>query len=200
MYIDHVLRPGDEQRPVVERLTRVEVEEVERELAAGGAALERFRHRDVVEGVPLAADQAGAQVELLPDAVGDDPVDRAPHGQQIAVDGAEHRHQRDIVRLDLELVQVRRIPVAGAQDVDLTVGGVVDHHDPVAEAGGMDIPLPPREHRLAVELLDLQVGRVGPGGQGLEPHEPAARVEDHRPVLSGAGVRRGEDVAGHEGE
>ncbi len=93
-------------------------------------------------------------------------------------------------------MQVRLVAVAGAYDRDVFVGAVGDHDPGVALPCGHERVLPPREHRLAFVFLHPQVRRSRASWYGLEPHELARAVEDHRSVLARPRIGRQEDVAG----
>src|SRR5262249_28086222 len=80
----------------------------------------------------------------------------------------------------------------GSESRDLAIRGVDD--DPLAVAEPVDgLPLPPRQDRLAVERLSLEVGHDLAVRRGVEPDELAGAVEDHRATLPRTGRRREED-------
>ena len=82
-------------------------------------------------------------------------------------------------------MQVRLVAVAGVDRGDELVGGVDDLVAPEADAeAGGHLTLPPDEHRLALVVLDLEVGGGLPLWEGMEPYEPPHRVEDHRAGLA----------------
>ena len=93
-------------------------------------------------------------------------------------------------------MQVGVIAVAGVHGADALVGGVVDDVFALPEADLEDAPLPPRQHGLAVVLLDFEAGRLLASGQRVKPHEAAVLFGDHRPGRAVALVGRQQQVAG----
>jgi hypothetical protein len=84
--------------------------------------------------------------------------------------------------------------VARANAGDLLVRLVDDHALALADARGGDHTLPPRQHRLALVLLNTEVDRDRV--DGLEPDEAAVVVDDRRAALAGAVERGDEEQAG----
>ena len=180
----------DEQVAVGRDVDRVDVEVVERLLH--GAA--RLGDVDVVEAAPLEEHTPARQLQLLHDASDHGRV--APSADR----GEAHRpllparDQRRTLGRQQELVLVLAAVVAGAEARELTVGRIRDHVLTRAVAPG-GRALPPRQHGLAAVALDAEAE----GGQrrgGLEPDDLAGVVEDQRPALARARVRRDEQQSG----
>ena len=90
-----------------------------------------------------------------------------PIAGQVQVDRVERVDPGRALRRQPDLVQVGVVAVAGADVGDGLVGGVVDHVLALAEADFEDASLPPGQDRLALVLLDLEVGRLdSPAGSG----------------------------------
>ena len=92
-------------------------------------------------------------------------------------------------------MQVGLVAVAGVDACDLLVGAVGDDLFALAEALRRDDALPPRQDRLAVVLLHLQVGRFDAARQRVKPDDVAGFVEDQRTAGTGAAVGGGEQIA-----
>ena len=150
----------------------------------------------MVERVPLEADEAGLQVELLHQRVGHGAVGGASVGAQVAAHSVVDGEESGAGRRDFECVEVRLVAVTGAHDREVFVGAVGDHDPRVAPARGDERILPPREDRPAAVFLQAQVRRTLARRDRLEPEELAGVVEDHRPVLPRPRVGREEHVAG----
>ena len=73
----------------------------------------------MVEAVPLAAHEAGAQVDFLKDAVGDRAAARPADGREVAGDRVERGQQRRVLWRDVEVVEVGLVAVAGVDAPDL---------------------------------------------------------------------------------
>ena len=144
----------------------------------------------MVQRGPLEHHEAGLDVDLLKQRIGDRAVGAAAERREIAVHGVVGGQQRGVLGGDLKLVQVGLIPVAGADLGDCLVMAAVDHVDPHAEAVDRDRALPPGENRRAVELLYAQVGRNHRSWKRREPDQLPSRVEDHRAGLGRNAVRR----------
>lgn len=153
----------------------------------------------MVEAVPLKADKTRFQVDLLHQRVGDGPVGWAAVGAQIATDRVVDGEQSGALRPYFEGVQVWLVAIAGTNDRDVFVGTVGDHDSSVTTTGGSERVLPPGEDGPAFVFLHSHVCCSGTSGDCLKPHEPTSAIENHRPVLPRAGVRREEDVAGRLG-
>ena len=89
---------------------------------------------DVVEAVPLPAHEPGLHVDLLTAASRMDTVARALGRAQVAADRVERRDVGDVVRRNLEVVQVGLQTVAALDGRDGLVVGVDDDILALAEA------------------------------------------------------------------
>ena len=112
------------------------------------------------------------------------------------MDRVEHVDPGRALRGDFDHVQVGVIAISSEDRRDVLVGGVVDHVLTLTEADLEDPPLPPREHRLAFVLLNLEVRRVIVLRQRVKPHEAAVLFGDHRPRRALALVGGLEQIAG----
>ena len=190
-----MLRASTRKLPSRHRFHGVDVEGVEGTVQGGpprGVVGARQRH--VVEEVPLAADQAGGEVDFLEQGVGDGRFARTADRAQVAADRVIDGDQGGVARRQLEFVQVGLVAVAGPNHGDLPVGAVRDHPSGRAAAAGHERILPPGEHRLAAVALHAQVAGPCSGRQRVEPDQPAVFVEDHRAVLALSRVGREEQV------
>ena len=198
--VDVVDRPGVSRRhqhaSVRVRRERVDVEEVIRPRQRAAGAFVGFGERDVVEARPLHPHEAGPDVDFLKHAVGHRSVGGTADGRQIAEHGSIGRDQRGPPRRELEVMEVRLQAVAGLDLGDPAVAAVQDHVGAEPEPVHGDVPLPPREHRAARVFLHPEVGRRHAAGQRVDPHDPAALIEDHRAGLAGSGIRRDELLSG----
>ena len=101
----------------------------------------------------------------------------------------------DVVRSDLEVVEVGLQPVAALDRGDCLVVGV--HHEvlALAEAEREHVALPEGQVALAFVALHAEIIRGQAPGELVEPDEPALRRVDQRSVAARPGAVGGEDVA-----
>ena len=187
----------DQPVPVGLHLERVDVGSVERDLR--DRLHRRGVHADVAEAVPFPLDEAGLDVDLLHDVVDGDPVSCAVRRGQVPLHRPVGDHQRCSLWRELELVQVGLVAVPRPDDGDEPVRGVVDQPHAEAIAGEDDPALPPGEDRVALVLLDPEVGCARMVRHRPEPDQVSVRVVDGRAVCARAGLHSEEDVAGGRG-
>src|ERR1019366_6303894 len=145
------------------------MEEVEHGRGHSGYALVGVGYGDVPDRVPLVHHQAGLDVDLLNDAVVDQPVARTPVGAEVPMLRLERDEPGGTLAGDLEVVQVGVQAVSGADCRNRDVAGALDHIDALAVPLD-DLPLPPRQHRCATVALNLEVER---------PRARPGRAETH---------------------
>ena len=196
-YAAQVLREEIEEVAVAPRVERdrVQVEEVEGAVRVVRRPGVGVPQRDVAVCVPLEHHEPGRDVDLLKDRVLEDAVAAAARRGQVCGDERVRGEEGGARRRDLELVQVGLVAVAGVDGGDRLVGGAHDLVVPEADAEfrGHEA-VPPREDRLSLEALDLEVRRRHALRHRVKPDEPSLRVEDHRPGLAVPVRRRQEDV------
>ena len=136
--------------------------------------------------VPLEQQCPGRDVNLLGDAGEQVAVSRAAPFAQVGVRvPAVGRNQSRPMRGDVELVQIGHQAIVRADDMPHPVRGIGDNRLALA-VGLNELSLPPGEHGLAIEHLDVEVQLVVRGRIRPEPDQLAAGVEDHRAPVSRA--------------
>src|SRR5207253_5382032 len=127
-----------------------------------------------------------------------DPVeDGPPLGATDRGQVREHRlvdhEESGVLAAQLELVEVRFVPIACVDVGDLLVRAV--HDDPVALAlAVVDAALPPGEHRLALVLLDAEVERAREVRHALVPDEMPVAGRDLVALLTPTALGREEPL------
>ena len=122
------------------------------------------------------------------------PSRRSFHRGEVAADRVVRRDVGDVVWGDLKLVQVRLQAVAAGDPRNRLVAGVHDDVFTLAKAQIEHASPPPRQVAPSFVCLLVQVLRGFPWRQPVEPHEPALRRVDQRPVLTRTGAVGREDV------
>ena len=187
---------GEHELALAEGLQRVDVHEVPGDVG-GGQRVIRVADRQVVQGMPLEHDAPGRDVDLLHDAVDHRGVLlTARQRAGVGADGGVGIDQRRVLRGDRELVRVPDQAVAGGEVLDDLVRRVGDVVAAAAVARAVGLAFPPRQDRLALVLLDPQVGRIVGGRHVVD--EAAGRVVDLVAVKALDAVRGQEEVAGGE--
>ncbi len=155
----------------------------------------RFSEGNVVVAAPFENELARLQVDLLYDPEEIRAVVRTAVAGQVGVGLTVARKKgRPFGRYD-ELVQVTLEAVLSGDLSDLLVARVVQLVGTLAMR--LDHrALEPAQHLFATVRPGLQIEGsqtgVGPGRKREEPHEVAVAVDDHGPLLRGAGVTVGE--------
>src|SRR4029453_4937428 len=142
---------------------------------------------DMVRAVPLEEHLAGADVDLLHDAV---------DGLRVggAADGGQVRGRDGVPGRDQEFLAVGRVAVAALDLGNLPVAVVVEVIGAARNGAQVGGTLPPGEHRLALVGLRAEVGGQFVCRKGVEP-DHLAGVADDLGAAHAAPARGYDDVA-----
>ena len=193
-----VHRPGeagaDQQVSVGVQVDGVDVEPVPGGGGRRGPRLLAVLVGDVVCGVPLEEHLAGADVDLLHDAVDDLLVGGAADGGQVRGPDGVGDDQRRVPGRDEEFLAVGRVAVAAFDLSDPLVAVVVEVVGPARNGTQVGRTLPPGEHRLALVRLRAEVGGQFVCRNAMEP-DHLAGVADDLGAAHAAPGRSDEDIA-----